>query len=186
MKRIEKGKQGYISSRKKIDFLWLLGFILLGIGIFLAGYFFTHVRANIFTVLAVLMVLPAAKRVVALVVLLPKKGVSPERYEKLQPFVEPGTLYADYVFTSTEKIMHLDFLLIKNGNVMGVLAPSRQDVVYLKKYLEDCVHKVAPNYHVKVFASDEELIHYVERLTQIEADAGKEKELLEYLHSLAM
>lgn len=186
MTRIEKGKQGYISSRKKIDFLWLLGFILLGIGIFLAGYFLTHVRANIFTVLAVLMVLPAAKRVVALVVLLPRKGVSRERYEKIQPLVESGTLYVDYVFTSTEKIMHLDFLLIKNGNVMGVIAPSKQDVVYMKKYLADCVHKVAPNYHVKVFKNDEELMHHVERLTQVEAEEGKEKELLEYLHSLAM
>lgn len=186
MTRIEKGKQGYIRNRKKIDFLWLMGFVLLGIGIFLAGYLLTHVRANIFTVLAVLMVLPAAKRVVALVVLLPRKGVDRERYEKVQSLVKSGNLYVDYVFTSTEKIMHLDFLLVKNGNVLGVIASSKQDVVYMKKYLTDCVHKVAPNYHVRVFENDEELLHHVKRLTQMEVEEEKEKELLEYLYSLAM
>lgn len=186
MMRIEKGKQGYISSRKKIDFLWLMAFVLLGIAIFLTGYFLTHVRANIFTVLAVLMVLPAAKRVVALAVLLPKKGVSRERYEKILPLAEGGTLYTEYVFTSSEKIMHLDFLLIKNGNVLGVTAPSKQDLTYMKKYLTDCVHKVAPDYHVKIFESDKELIHQAERLTQVKAEAGKEEKLLQYLYSLAM
>lgn len=184
--RIEKGNQGYIKKRKQVDLIWLLVLLALGAGIFLAGYFLTHVRANIFTVLSVLMVLPAAKRVVALMVLMPRKGVSRERYEKLRPYAENGTLYAEYVFTSTEKIMHLDFLLVKNGNVLGVIAPSKQDVSYMKKYLSDCVKKAAPGYHVQLFEEDEKLISHVQRLTQVEADADREKALLAYLLSLAM
>lgn len=182
----EKGNLGYIKSRKKIDFLWLLAFIVLGVGIFLAGYFLTHVRANIFTVLSVLMVLPAAKRIVALIVLLPRKGVSRERYERIEPLIENGTLYVDYVFTSTDKIMQLDFLLVKNGNVLGVLANSKQDIDYMKKYMMDCVKKAAPGFHVQLFESDEKLISHVQHLTKTEADEGKEKALLEYLYSLAM
>ena len=184
--KVEKCTQGYINNRKKVEFAWLLLFVALGVGIFLTGYFLTHVRANIFTVMAVLMVLPAAKRIVALVVLLPKKGVSRERYVKIAPYAEPGTLYVDYVFTSTEKVMHLDFLLVKNGNVLGVIASSKQDVDYMKKYLKDCVNKVAPGYHVRLFDSDEELITHLNRLTDVEAEAGREKALTEYLHSLAM
>ena len=184
--KIEKCTQGYIKHRKKVDFLWLLLFVVLGVGIFLAGYLITHVRANIFTVMAVLMVLPAANRIVALVVLLPKKGVDGERYEKMCAQELSGTLFVDYVFTSTEKIMHLDFLLVKNGNVLGVIAPSRQDVDYMKKYLTDCVNKVAPGYHLRLFESDEKLIAHLGRLTKAEADPVREKALAEYLHSLAM
>lgn len=184
--KIEKGNPGYIKNRKKIDFLWLLAFVALGVGIFLIGYFLTHVRANIFTVLSVLMVLPAAKHIVALIVLLPRKGVSRERYERMEPLIENGTLYTDYVFTSTDRIMQLDFLLVKNGNVLGVLAPSKQDTEYMKKYLLDCVKKAAPGYHVQLFESDEKMISHVQRLTKREADEEKEKALLEYLHSLAM
>ncbi len=184
--KVEKGTFGYIKNRKKVDCLWLLLFLVLGVGIFLAGYFLTHVRANIFTVLSVLMVLPAAKRVVALVVLVPKKGVSRKRYESLEPLVEEGTLYVDYVFTSTDKIMHLDYLLVKRGNVLGVVAPSHQDVDYMKKYLSDCVNKVAPAYHVRLFDTDEEFISHVKRLTKVETEKSREQALVEYLYSLAM
>lgn len=181
--KVEKGKQGYISSRKKIDFVWLLVFIALGIGIFLVGYFISKTRANIFTVLAVLMVLPGAKRMVALFVMLPRKSVEKERYERVKNAVGEGTLYTDYVFTSTEKIMHLDFLLVKNGNVLGVIAPSKQNVDYLKKYLTDSVHKISEHYHVKFFDDDEAFLKQVQRLSQVEADEGREKVLLDFLHA---
>lgn len=95
-------------------------------------------------------------------------------------------MYTDYVFTSTEKIMHLDFLLVKNGNVLGVIAKSKQDVPYLKQYLTDVVKKMAPSYHVRLFESDEKLISHLQRLTQEEASENSEKTLVDYLHSLAM
>lgn len=181
--KVEKGKEGYIRKRKKVDVICLLLFIVLGVIIFLSGYFITKTRANIFTVLAVLMVLPGAKRMVALFVLFPRKSVGKARYEKMENSVGEGTLYTDYVFTSTEKIMHLDFVLVKNGNVLCVIAPSKQDVDYMKKYLTDCVHKISSHYHVKFFNSDEELIRQVQHLSQIEADKEKEKELLDFLYS---
>lgn len=181
--RVEKGEQGYICSRKRRDLIWLLAFVIIGIAIFLAGYFITKTRANIFTVLAVLMVLPGAKRVVALFVMIPRKSVPKDRYEKVKAAVGEGTLYTDYVFTSTEKIMHLDFLLVKNGNVLGVVASSKQDVPYMKKYITESVHKISSNFHVKIYDNDETFLKQVARLTHIEADAGQEKALLEFLHA---
>ena len=160
----EKCTLGYLTKRKKAEILWIVFFVVLGVAIFLTGYLWSGVRANIFTVMAVLLVLPAAKHLVALIAM----------------------LYTDYVFTSTEKIMHLDFLLVKNGNVLGVIAKSKQDVPYLKQYLTDVVKKMAPSYHVRLFESDEKLISHLQRLTQEEASENSEKTLVDYLHSLAM
>lgn len=182
--RVEKGTEGYIRKRKKVDAICLLFYIVLGIVIFLSGYFITKTRANIFTVLAVLMVLPGAKRMVALCVLLPRKSVSHERCEKIQEIVGEGTLYIDYVFSSTEKIMHLDFLLVKNGNVLGVLASSKQDEEYIKKYLTGGVHKISSHYHVALFSGDDEFVRQIQKLSQKEADKDKEKEVIGYLYSL--
>ena len=182
--RVEKGAEGYIGKRKKVDAICLLFYIVLGIIIFLSGYFITKTRANIFTVLAVLMVLPGAKRMVALCVMLPRKSVSHERCEKIRAIADGGTLYVDYVFTSTEKIMHLDFLLVKNGNVLGVLASSKQDEDYIKKYLTGGVHKISSHYHVSLFSEDDEFVRQIRHLSQKEADKDKEKEVLEYLYSL--
>lgn len=183
---VGKCEYGYIRNQKKINMIWLFVFVLIGIAIFVCGYLLTKTRANIFTVIAVLMVLPAAKRVVALVVMVPRKGVDRDRYEKVSQASGGGILFTDYVFTSSEKIMHLDFLLIKNGNVLGVTASSRQDVDYMKKYLADSVHKAASEFHTKVFDSDEEMLRHLDRLTQVEADEGRTEKVREYLHSLAV
>lgn len=183
---IDKCKPGYIKNRIRISFLWLLIYIVVGVAIFLAGYLWLHTRANVFTVIAVLMVLPGAKRVVNLVVFLPRKSVSEKRVERMMQAADGSVLFTDYVFTSTEKVMHLDFLMIRNGNVLGVVAPSRQDTAYMKKYLADTVHKAAPSYNVRVFDTDEELLKHLKKLSQIEGSETKEKKVEELLHSLAV
>lgn len=111
----EKCTLGYLTKRKKAEILWIVFFVVLGVAIFLTGYLWSGVRANIFTVMAVLLVLPAAKHLVALIAMFRKKGVTKERYDKVKTAAGQAVLYTDYVFTSTEKIMHLDFLLVKNG-----------------------------------------------------------------------
>ena len=176
----EKCTLGYLTKRKKAEILWIVFFVVLGVAIFLTGYLWSGVRANIFTVMAVLLVLPAAKHLVALIAMFRKKGVTKERYDKVKTAAGQAVLYTDYVFTSTEKIMHLDFLLVKNGNVLGVIAKSKQDVPYLKQYLTDVVKKTAPSYHVRLFESDEKLISHLQRLTQEEASENSEKTLVDY------
>lgn len=183
---IDKCNPGYIKRQKKISFIWLLVFIAIGVVIFLTGYFLTHTRANIFTVAAVLMVLPAAKRIVNLVVMVPRKSVEQERYDQMKEAVGEGTLYTDYVFTSTEKIMHLDFVVIKNGNVLGRIASSKQDVSYMKKYFADSIHKLAPDFKVKLFDDDQQLMKYMEKMTALEVAPAREEKIIEFIHSLAV
>jgi hypothetical protein len=183
---VEKCNSGYINNRKKISFLWLLFYIVIAAAIFLVGYLWTQTRANVLTVMAVLMVLPAAKRIVNLIVMLPRKSVEKSRYEEMKKQVGTGVLLADYVFTSTEKIMHLDFVVIKDGNVLAVTAPSKQDSEYMKKYLADSVHKAASGYVVKVFDSDEQLLKQLSGMRRIEGAKEKEEKVVEYLRSLAV
>ena len=49
--------------------------------------------------------------------------------------------------SSTLMVKRLDQGGVKNGNVLGVIAKSKQDVPYLKQYLTDVVKKTAPSYH---------------------------------------
>lgn len=183
---VEKCNPGYISNRKKISFLWLFGYIVIAAALFLAGYLLTHTRANVFTVMAVLLVLPAAKRVVNLIVMLPRKSVSKERYEKIKNAVGSGVVFADYVFTSSEKIMHLDFVVIKDGTVLAVTAPSRQDIPYMKKYLADSVHKAASEYSVKVLDEDAQLLKQLSKSSGMKGTPEREEKVRDYLRSLAV
>lgn len=62
----------------------LMLYVLIGVGLFLIGLAVHKTRANLFTVLGILMVLPAAKRVIALVLMVPRKSVERERFEKVR------------------------------------------------------------------------------------------------------
>ena len=84
-----KSTPGYISRIRKINIIWLLVWIVIAVAIFTTGWLIWNTRANILTVLAVLLVLPGAKRIVALVAIGRKKSVTPERCHRVETEVEP-------------------------------------------------------------------------------------------------
>lgn len=184
---------GYIQKQKTFQSLMLLLFVAVGVGLFLAGLLITGTRANIFTVLGILMVLPAAKRIIALVVMVPRRSVDKDRYDQMRETVsEEGVLYADYVFTSPDKIMSFDFLIIQNQNVMGVLSEKKQEQAYILDYLQKGVDSQVSGYHVKLFSSDEEFYKFYRRMAgedrqeRDEESVAKQDKVSEYLKVLAV
>lgn len=80
---LEKGSFEYINKKKKRKIIMVIAIIVIALAIFGVGLLLNKMsRANIFTVLAILCVLPWAKQLVALIVLFPYHSVSRERYEK--------------------------------------------------------------------------------------------------------
>lgn len=167
----KKGEFGYISHRKKRT-LWMSVIILaVAVAIFVLGLLLNKMsKANVFTVLAILCVLPWAKQIVALVVFFPYRSVSGERYEKVALLVkEPVKLYTDLVITSSEKVMNLDFAVVGNSQVIALVGKKGQDVAYIRKYLSEGVANWG-DYKVKILESEKLFLKEVEEL------AGKETE----------
>lgn len=197
-----KCEPGYIHRQKRFQTIMLLVFIAVGIGLFLIGYLATGTRANVFTVLAILMVLPGAKRVIALVVMLPRQSVVQERYDRMRKTLPPdAVLLTDYVFTSSEKIMNLDFVIIKDHDVIGIQSSygnsrSRTNGMkdYMKNYLQKGIAGVAEGYRVKLYDSDES---FYKKYTEAGSGTGAEQtaeeeieqtveEVVKYLKILAV
>lgn len=182
---------GYIAKQKKFQSLMLLVFIAVGIGLFFTGYLITGTRANVFTVLGILMVLPGAKRVIALVVMVPRRSVEVERYERMMQTVDgKGEVLTDYVFTSPDKIMGLDFVVVQNHNVLGILDGKKQDVKYITEYLKKGVGDTVSGYQVRIFSSDEEFYAFYKKMNQEIREEGqaaaKQEEVIRYLKVLAV
>lgn len=192
MKNIKgtKCEFGYISSQKKFQALMLLLYIVIGVGLFLTGFLITGTRANLFTVLGILMALPAAKRVIALVVMVPRQSVEKERYDKMKSVLSgDSALLTDYVFTSTEKIMNLDFVVIYRKNVIGILGRDGQDIKYMTDYLQKGIEEIASGYHVRIFFSDEDFYKFYKKMPESagkDDDKTKQDEVVEHLKILAV
>lgn len=181
---------GYISSQKKFQALMLLLYIAIGVGLFLAGFLITGTRANLFTVLGILMALPGAKRVIALVVMMPRQSVEKERYDKMGSVLSGnGVLLTDYVFTSSEKVMNLDFVVIYKKNVIGILGRDGQDIKYMTDYLQKEVEEIVSGYHVRIFSSDEDFYKFYKKMPESareEDDKTEQDEVVKHLKILAV
>lgn len=164
-----KCEPGYIQRQKRFQAVMLLVFIAIGIGLFLIGFVATKTRANVFTVLAILMVLPGAKRVIALVVMAPRRSVEQKRYDRMREALSPdAVLLTDYVFTSSEKIMNLDFVIVEGREVIGIRSVNerkrtRETGEYMKDYLEKGIAGVADGYRVNILDSDESFFRQYKR-----------------------
>lgn len=184
--KVNKGDRGYIETKKKRSMILVLLMALLGIIVFLVGYFLNDMsNRNIFTVLAVLFVLPGAKFLVGFIVVFPYHSVTEERYNKVSTNVGEGMqLYTDLVITSAEKVMNIDFAAVGNNQVICLVGKSGQDILYIRKYLSDGVTNWGSNYRVKVVDSEKIFINELNSIKKTEVDEEEEANVKSYLTSL--
>lgn len=183
-----KCEPGYIQKQKVFQSLMLLVFIAIGVGLFLLGLWITGTRANVFTVLGILMVLPGAKRVIALVVMLPHQSVEQARYEVLKKAVSPeAVILSDYVFTSPDKIMSFDFVVIEDRQVTGIAPGKADDIPYMTDYLKKGIADIMPEVQVRIAANEAEFLRQRGKQEHDETlQAEKMEEVVEYLTILAV
>ena len=184
--RVQRGEFGYIRARKRRALFGTIWMALLGIAVFLTGLFLNKMsNRNIFTVIAVLFVLPGAKYLVAYIVTFPYHSVEKERYEKAKQVLSEGMeLYTDLVITSPEKVMHLDFAAVGNGHVICLLGQRKQEISYVRKYLSQGVHNWGSGYKVKIVDSEKMFLRELADVKPCEVDEEEEQHVKSYLTSL--
>lgn len=181
-----KCEPGYIQKQKVFQSLMLLVYIAIGVGLFLLGLWITGTRANVFTVLGILMVLPGAKRVIALVVMLPHQSVERAQYEALKKVVSPqAVILADYVFTSPDKIMSFDFVVVEDKQVTGIAPGKADDIPYMTDYLKKGIAAIAPEFEVRIVVNEAEYLRQYKSHGE-SPQAEKTEEVVEYLTILAV
>lgn len=196
--KLHKGEHGYINYRKKAQLLMTFFYILIGILIFIIGLLLNKFESsNIFTVIAILMVIPAAKRFVNYIVFFPFKSVDNALYQKAFSQKQEGdTFYTDVVFTSPDKIMFLSFLTIAGNQVIGLLGNEKQNETYIIEYLENGIKKRELPYKLIITKNIDEFINKYKKTERKikkadnktqqndEDDLKLNKELISFLYSL--
>lgn len=177
---------GYIKKKKTVMIVCTLIFAMIIAAIYLTGYYLNDKsNASVWTVAAIVLVLPAAKFFVSFLVLFPYRTPAKEQWEEVANVLKSGAdLWSDLVITSQEKVMNLDFLVISHHSVLAVLGKEKQELSYVQTYLAKGVHNFADGYQIKVYENYEGFLKAVKALDD-EADNEEEKEKAEgYLISL--
>ncbi len=136
--KLERGQYGYLKQRKQKALYGTFLMVLIGVAIFVLGLLLNKMEAtNLFTVIAVCMVMPAAKYFVSYVVLFPYKPMDAETKERLDSYAKDGdTVLYDVVFTSSEKVMHLDCIYVTGHQIIGYTSRAKDNVQIMQDYLK--------------------------------------------------
>ncbi len=137
MAKLERGAYGYLAQRRKKGIILFFSIVIGAIAILFLGLALNKWEiTNIFTVAAIVMVLPATKVLIPIIVIAPFKGISKEEYEKLAALKGANdSLYVDVCFTSGSEFtpMHLDAVYVQNHQIIGYLRDMKQKDEKTKK-----------------------------------------------------
>lgn len=136
--KLERGQYGYLKQKKRSTLTGTFLMVLIGIAIFVTGLLLNKMEVrNLFTVIAVCMVIPAAKYFVSYVVLLPYKPIDKAMKERLDSYAKEGdSLLYDVVFTSSEKVMHLDCIYVTGHQIIGYTSRAKDNIKIISEYFK--------------------------------------------------
>lgn len=184
--KAKKGEFGYLNKRKKGAILWVVLLVVIALAIYITGLLLNKMsNRNVFTIMAILFALPIAKQLVAIIVLFPYHPVEQERYRKVVDHLpEKMELMTDLVITSSEQVMHLDFLVLGQNQVIALLGNGKQQLSEVRSYLKNGVHNWGSGYKVKIVDSEKLFLQELQSVSEVEPDPEEEERVRSYLRSL--
>lgn len=180
-----KGSFEYIKRRKRRQGLIAALFFGIAMGIFVLGLVLNKMeKTNVFTVFAVLMVLPATKYLISFIILIPYTSVSKERYEEVKAACPDGIdVWTDVVFSSAERVMMMDFMMMDQGHVI-CYSEKKDKVKVMEQYLRDGLSQREIKYQVEVYDDFGRFKKRLAKLTTPDHQAESYDNAEKYLRSL--
>ena len=186
---LERGQYGYLKQKKQKALFGTFLMVFIGIAIFITGLLLNKMEVtNIFTVFAICMVMPAARYFVSYVVMFPYQPINPEAKARLDSYAKEGdaVLY-DVVFTSSEKVMHLDCIYVTGHQLVGYTSRVKDNVQIMQEYLKKEIKLRCISYAVYI-ATEEKQIKDRMKLRGEAADTNTEakEEVLSMLRTFTV
>ncbi len=196
----ERGEYGYLKEKKRKDMIHFLILVLIAALIFVAGIVVNKMLSdggvidlpaflpkkegskpftigNIFMIVSIVMVLPAARVLVSIILCFPYKTLDEAKMQELEALKKPGdkTMY-DMVFTSSKHVMHLNAIFITGKKVFGYTFVKSDNEKTITDYFNDEFRSRKLGYTVYITKDLEAFKNKIGTITKEEAESAAEGE----------
>ncbi len=184
----ERCEYGHIRETKRKNLIGTLTMIGIGLAIFILGLCLNKFQyRNIFTIIAVLFVLPMARYLTTLIVVLPYHTPEESLYLKVKEVMPEGSvLFSDYVFTSRERAMGMQFFVLTGNELVGLLASEKEKEDMILQYLSEGMKIRGIPGKIKLYKEEGRFLEELKKITEATKSKEEMEELIEYLRSLAI
>lgn len=171
----DKGSFGYFDRKKKITLTSTILSFLVVFAIYAAGILIYHTNKSIYTVIAALAVLPAARMAISYIMIAPYKSISFYQYQELCSLTDKSSvcrILCDILLASEEKSIIAGTIVVYGNKLMVYSDHKKADIQTVENYLK----KILENNHysfIKMYTDYEQLKKRIQQcISDKEEDAS--------------
>ena len=160
-----KGTHGYIKKQLVFEIIKTLILFAMALGIFFIGYMTLHTKKSLWSVLAVLALLPACKAAVGVIMLARFRSLPADDYARYKAAAGDVPVLFENVITTSDKTFFVPVLCFAAGS-LAVLLPGGRDSDKLKSHLDDVLKNGGYKTTVRIFNDEKAFIARAEELRE--------------------
>lgn len=160
-----KGTYGYIRKQTVFEIIKTILLFAMAFGLFFIGYLTLGTRKSLWSVFAVLALLPASKSLVGVIMLLRFRSLSPRQYESY--ISATGSIPAIYenILTTTGKAYYLPVICCIASTVTAYTTADSSELNAVKEHIDSVLKNGGHKAVVKVFDNESDFILRVKQMT---------------------
>ena len=186
----EKGEFGYLNYRKKLNLIKMIVSFAVVAAVLIIGFIVYKTRANIFTVAAIVLVLPAAKMAVAYFVVLPHKPAETgmidtwHKYCQKQMKDQFHMLDEKLIFSNSKKPIGTQAVVVSDAAVIALTNENNADKKLFETSLKDFMANDSRNVNVTLYNDEKSFLSRVSTLALSKDDSTPNMNIEKNAHSL--
>lgn len=192
--KIQKGDYGYLASQRKTEIIKTVLLFAISIAVYITGYISSGSRENLFTVVAVLGLLPASKSTVSVIMFLRFQTGSREVYEKISKAAGTMPVFYDSVITTTQKSYPVNAFFCRGANLCGYTEKTDADVKAVEKHIREMLYvNQLKKVTVKLYTNLDAYLARMDALRDIETEeiinddgVTREEQVIALIRSLSL
>ena len=185
-KKLQKGEWGYLEQSKKYTIVYTIVMFVVALSIFVLGYVLTGTKENIASIIAVLVLLPASRAMVSMIMHIKTPKYSHDVYETVASCAGNVPVLYQLYLTSYKKNFPLNCVAVKGNNLMCYTEFGNCDIKACEEHVDMLLKQNRnKNVNIKIFT---ELKKFEERLGQLQTlDAvSQDEEVLQLMKNISL
>lgn len=169
-----KGTFGYIRKQTIFEIIKTIILFAMAIGIFLIGYLTLNTKKSLWSVFAVLALLPASKSLVGVIMLARFRSLSPKQYETFRSAAGGLPTIYENIITTTSKAYYVPVICCIAATVTAYTTADSSETDLIKDHIESVLKTGGHNAVVKVFVHEDDFILRIKQMAENMPNAAKE------------
>ncbi len=152
-----KGTYGYIKKQRTFEIIKTIILYAMAFGIFFIGYITLGTKKSLWSVFAVLALLPACKSLVGVIMLARFSSLTKDVYDRYKNAAGKISSLYENILTTNEKTYYIPFICCGGGSLMLLAKGYNEDEKKLKAHMSDVLNTAGHKATVKLFFDEEDM-----------------------------